>query len=88
MSDWKTLSGKELEALLNGESSKEPYKFVGHSFTLMKLTGKQYCTRCGLVAGKSQITQWCVDKGCNHEDHPQYKKKLKKLTKRKWQEWV
>lgn len=84
MADWKTLSRKETEDLLNTPVSKESYKMVGHSFRMLNRVGKQVCSRCGLLALNNPITEWCVGKGCNYEDHPQYKSKLKRLTKRNW----
>jgi hypothetical protein len=84
VSDWKTLSSQEVEDILKGGNQREVYKYVGHSFKPLKGVGKQYCTRCGLLALNTPITQWCVDKGCNYEDHKQYKSKLKTLTKMEW----
>lgn len=62
---------------------KEPYKMVGHVWEPMKGIGKQRCKYCGLVALRNPLTQWCIDKGCNHEDHPQYEKMVKKLGGRR-----
>ena len=42
-----------------------------------------YCPKCGLLYLRNSITQWCIKMGCDHEYHPQYKKMLKKFTKRK-----
>lgn len=77
----KSLSYNEIVSFLNSSSKKEPYKMKGHSFTPLKNTGKQYCKGCGLVAGNNDFSIWCVDKGCNYMDHPQYAKTRKKLTK-------
>lgn len=84
--DWKTLTDKEVQQLLSGETKKEPYKMVPHSFTVLNGTGKQYCHRCGLFAMKNKLSQWAIEKGCRYSDHPQWNKKVKKLTKRKWEQ--
>jgi hypothetical protein len=78
--DWKSLSQKEIEDWVNNPSKKEKYKYKGHSFKPLRGVGKQYCTTCGLVAIRTKITEWCIDKGCNYDDHPQYKQKVRSLT--------
>lgn len=79
----KQLSQTEIKQMLHEVSSgkKDTYKMKGHSFQILKGTGKQFCTSCGLVALNNQITQWCINKGCNYSDHPQFKSTLKRLTK-------
>lgn len=79
---YKTLSDKERNELL-AKSGKESYKYSGHSFRQMKGVGKQVCNNCGLIALRNKATDWCIDKGCNYEDHPQYKQAMKRLTKSK-----
>lgn len=61
--------------------SRELYKMVAHSWVAMNGTGKQKCSRCGLVRLRNPLTDWCIAKGCYHEDHPQYKAKTKQLCK-------
>lgn len=78
-----TLSQNEVNDLLR-KNSKEPYKMQGHSWQPMSHIGKQVCKNCGLVMLRNQATAWCVDKGCNHSDHPQYESAMKRLTKRQW----
>ena len=75
-----TLSNEERDKLLSLTGSAA-YKYKGHSFVPMKGVGKQVCRVCGLVALKNAATQWCIDKGCNAEDHPQYKQAMKRLAK-------
>lgn len=84
--DWVSLSEKEINDFLNGGSKKESYKMVPHTFTLLKGVGKQYCTRCGLFAMNNKLSEWAIDKGCMHKDHPQWESKVRKLTKRSWQQ--
>lgn len=78
-----TLTEKEKTELLNSRGGN-PYKMQGHSFTQMSHIGKQVCKNCGLVGLRNQATEWCIDKGCNYEDHPQYISSMKRLTKRQW----
>ena len=37
-----------------------------------KLTGRAICTGCGLLRLKNLLTEWCVMRGCDYQDHPQY----------------
>jgi hypothetical protein len=61
---------------------KEPYVFKKHGpWIQMKRVGKSYCLGCGLVRLNNPLTRWCMEKGCNHDDHPQYQQKVKQLTK-------
>lgn len=82
MSKEYTLTDKEKEELLNA-SSKKPYKMKGHSFVPLSSVGKQYCRNCGLVALRNRATDWCIEKGCNFEDHNSYEQAMKRLTKSK-----
>ena len=84
MSKQYTLSHSEVQQLLAERGHRESYKMKGHSFSLLKGVGKQYCRCCGLVALNNAATQWAVDKGCNYEDHPQFRSVMKRLTKRQW----
>lgn len=77
---YQTLSNNERDKLLQ-ITGKDPYKFKGHSFRPMKGIGKQVCSGCGLIALNNKATDWCIDKGCNYEDHPQHKQAMKRLTK-------
>jgi len=61
----------------------EHYKYEPHHFS-WKVNHWNVCTGCGLVALKTKITEWCIEKGCNYKDHPSYKYRLKKLTKQEW----
>ena len=58
---------------------KEPYKKEEHVWSPMNGVGKQRCIYCGLLALNNPLTDWCIQKGCNYEDHPQYKSKIKQL---------
>ena len=59
----------------------EPYKFEAHNPVRKKGIQHLVCCRCGLVYLKNPLTKWCIKTGCNNEYHPQYKKKLKELSK-------
>jgi hypothetical protein len=39
------------------------------------------CVKCGLVYLRNELTAWCVKKGCNASDHPQYKRMCQQLIK-------
>lgn len=77
-----TLSSKEKEEFLNNKKGKQTYKMVGHQWIPLKGVGKMYCKGCGLVGLRNAPTQWCVDKGCNYQDHKQYSQTMKRLTKK------
>lgn len=78
-----TLSQQEVQEFISGAKVRQPYKMKGHQWVVLKGGGKQYCKCCGLVALNNAITDWCIEKGCNHEDHPQFHSTLKRLTKDK-----
>lgn len=69
--------------MLKEQGKPLPYKMVGHTFRPLRGTGKHYCRSCGLVALRNPFTDWCIHKGCNSENHPQYQSTLKRLTKQK-----
>jgi hypothetical protein len=53
-------------------------QFEPHNFN-RKLNHWQYCSKCGLVALKNKLTEWCISKGCDYKDHPSYPSKLKDI---------
>ncbi len=59
--------------------SIDTYKFVPHAFT-RSVCSYRYCAKCGLIRLHNALTDWCVDKGCNYDDHTQYAAKVHKLT--------
>ena len=75
-----TLSRTEIEAWLDEKPVKEPYKMQGHSFKPLNGVGKMYCSRCGLIALRNHATNWCVQHGCNYQDHKSYESAMKKLS--------
>lgn len=74
-----TLSKNEADNLLRSKS--EPYKMKGHVWKPLNRVGKSYCPCCGLVALNNAPTRWCIEKGCNYSDHPQYTNSMKRLMK-------
>jgi hypothetical protein len=62
------------------EYVEEKYKFVPHHFK-GRVCGKQYCTKCGLVALNNPFSQWSIKMGCNSEYHSQYKQ-MRKTSRR------
>ena len=54
--------------------------FINESHNPVKL-GKLpwlYCIKCGLIYLNNDISKWAIAKGCNHSEHPDYKRKLNK----------
>ena len=78
---FKTLSEKEKADFLYQKENRK-YKHTGHTWTPLKGVGKQVCKGCGLIALRNPLTDWCVEKGCYYEAHPQFKSKVKSLTRR------
>lgn len=62
---------------------KEKYELQTHRFVFWKVIGKHYCVHCGLVALNNNLSNWCADKGCLNELHPNYKSVRHKNTKLK-----
>ena len=56
----------------------EPYKFKAHAPKKVKFMPWSVCWGCGLVFLHNSLTSWCVTKGCNYQDHPEYAKQVKK----------
>lgn len=38
-----------------------------------------WCPGCGLVYLRNALTQWCVQNGCDYEEHPGYKAAVRRL---------
>lgn len=76
-----SLTQQEIQEFISGVGIKESYKMKGHQWAVLKGGGKQYCKSCGLVALNNKFTDWCIDKGCNHTDHPQFQSTMKRLTR-------
>jgi hypothetical protein len=66
------------ERIFGEKYIKEPYKYEAHNFN-RSIVGKQYCSKCGLIALNNKFTEWSINVGCNAEDHPNYKKERKKV---------
>lgn len=75
----RSFNQKEIEDFLNQSPSKA-YKLVPHQFNSSH-AGKACCTKCGLLALRNRATDWCVEKGCEFENHPDYTNAMKRLTK-------
>jgi hypothetical protein len=52
----------------------EEYKYEAHNFSL-RVGGKQWCVKCGLVGLRNDFTDWAVRTGCNYKDHSSYANK-------------
>lgn len=46
---------------------------------IAKITGRAICINCGLLRLHNLLTDWCVAKGCNFDEHPGYKHALRTL---------
>ena len=66
-----------------GESGGGGYKMTPHSPSKSKTLPWQWCRRCGLLYLRNPATNWCIEKGCNYDDHPQYSQMIKRLTAQK-----
>lgn len=65
------------EQVFGEKYQKESYKYVAHSFN-RTIVGKQYCSKCGLMALNNSFTRWAIDKGCMNYLHPSYRNQWKK----------
>lgn len=54
------------------------FKIEPHNVGKLGGTGFSYCIKCGLVYLGNEISRWCISKGCNHSEHPDYKRRLNK----------
>ena len=63
-----------------GEQVTGGYKMVAHSPIKSKSLPWLWCRRCGLVYLRNSITDWCIAKGCNYDDHTGYKSAVQRLT--------
>lgn len=69
------------EMVFGEKYKKEQYKHEPHSFKEdCRITGKPYCSKCGLIALNNPFTRWSIEKGCLSELHPSYEAQRKKAT--------
>lgn len=68
---YKTIFGEDMV--------KESYSMVPHSPVSSRF-GKKYCSKCGLIYLNNKFSRRSVDKGCQSEYHPDYKR-MRKLTR-------
>lgn len=47
----------------------EPHCFKSDR-PVAKVLGRAVCINCGLLRLKNLLTEWCVSKGCNFDEHP------------------
>lgn len=61
------------------------WEYEGHSFRtdrlVAKIAGRAVCTGCGLMRLHNLLTDWCVSKGCNYQEHPEYRRMHATLPK-------
>lgn len=56
-------------------------KHKSHSWGHLKGLPWSVCTRCGLLKLRTELTDWCVKKGCDYSEDPDYKNAILKYTK-------
>lgn len=54
-----------------------PFKIKPHHWTHWCLP-IPICASCGLLALKNSLSRWCVEKGCDYAEHPEYQRQVKK----------
>lgn len=60
--------------------SQSNYKMEPHRIEWSKVIHRNWCVKCGLVILNNKLTRWCVDKGCNNEDHHDWKRVRKEYV--------
>jgi hypothetical protein len=59
----------------------EAFKHQAHVWDKWQGIPWLVCNICGLVRLRNPITEWCDKHGCNHDEHPGYRKALERLCK-------
>ena len=54
-------------------------KIIPHKWYKTKSSPYLICSRCGLVRLRNELTAKAIEYGCDHDEHPQYKKYLAKV---------
>lgn len=44
-----------------------------HEWSTVKRLPWPVCKGCGLLALRNALTDWCIKRGCNYDEHPGYK---------------
>jgi hypothetical protein len=60
---------------------KEAFKYQPHHPGRYQFITRSVCLGCGLIYLQNPLTTWCIQRGCNYEDDPKYKSKVKELGK-------
>lgn len=55
-------------------------KITPHSFKRTKSMPWPWCQRCGLVLLHNAATEWCRQRGCDYDEHPDYRAAMRRLT--------
>ena len=56
---------------------RQAYKMHPHLFKTRKKFPYAFCSHCGLINLRNELSQWCVKMGCNASDHPQFASKVR-----------
>lgn len=57
------------------------YKYEPHAFYKRKFLPWLICAHCGLIALNNAFTRWAIEKGCDNDNHPDFARKRKELSK-------
>lgn len=50
------------------------YTMEPHRWKPMKGISRDRCVKCGLLALRNKFSEWCARMGCEHAEHPAYKR--------------
>lgn len=76
MAEWVKIDWKDLPP-------PEPYKMRPHHPVKVRFLPWLVCAKCGLIFIRNLLTEWCDGKGCDSDIHPDYKRKVRELSKQK-----
>ena len=59
------------------------WSFTGHTFKsdrpICKIVSRAVCVNCGLLRLRNRLTDWCVAKGCDYDEHPGFREALRHI---------
>ena len=77
MSEW---SADDSGLTLAQIETKQPYRFEPHAFVTRRRITWPVCRRCGLVLLRNDLTDWCVKRGCDANNHPEFRAACARLS--------
>ncbi len=57
------------------------FEIEPHKWVKFPGVGRERCCKCGLLALHNPLTAFCIRYGCDHTDHPRYKRMCETLGK-------